>query len=302
MTGRLVETNRKGQSFELTLLLGPIDSGFQETPHLNQVIGLHPPRPRVRWAEMTRERRFGLDYREELTLRDGSPVRFRLVRPDDKALFVDGLSRMSAESRFRRFFSHRDRLSQDELVYLTEIDQERHFALAAGRPMPDGSEVGLGVARFVVFDAGIPDGRRYADAAIAVVDEAQGKGIGRMLFERLVAAAAERGVDVFRVDVLPQNEAMLGLIKRIFPAATSHLEGGVVQIDCPLPDLSEHVAGERPEGALYHMLKLAAEGAIKILRDTRSSLLKDITGAGDREEHDLAELIGLTDDDGPGPT
>jgi hypothetical protein len=115
-----------------------------------------------------------------------------------------------------------------------------------------------------------------------------------MLFERLVAAAEERGVRVFRVDVLTKNDAMLGLVKRLFPDATSRVEDGFVRIDCPLPDMSEHVPGERPDNALYRMLKLAAEGAIRILRGTfESRVLKD--------QSDLGELIGLTDDDGPAP-
>lgn len=265
-----------------------------------------------------KKRRYGLDYREEATLKDGSPVVFRLVRPEDKALIVEGLARMSSETRFRRFFSHRDRLSPSELAYLTEIDHERHFALAAGRPGRDGAdEIGLGVARFVVLDdapAGAdpaaPPSPRAAEAAIAVVDEAQGKGLGRMLFERLVAAAAEREIEVFRFDVLAENDTMLGLVKSLFPDATGRVEDGIMTIDCPIPDLSGQEPGARPEGALYHILKLAAQGAIRIFRGARESdspsfVLK--SGNGRRApdapdgERDLAALIGLTDEDGPGP-
>lgn len=255
-------------------------------------------------------RRFGPAYREESTLRDGSPVVFRLLRPDDKVLLVEGLGRMSPEARFKRFFSHRDRLSESELAYLTEIDQETHFALAAGRPTDQGSEIGLGVARFVVLNTpadAVDAAPRAAEAAIAVVDEAQGKGLGRMLFERLVSAAAERDVAVFRFDVLAENDTMLGLVKTLFPDATSQVEDGIMTIDCPIPDLSEHVPGNRPEGALYHFLKLAAGGAVRILRgvrgvDSPSFVLKSNNGNKPEERHKLVDLIGLTDEDGPGPT
>jgi len=266
-----------------------------------------------------KKRRYGPDYHEDATLKDGSRVVFRLVRPEDKALIVEGLTRMSPETRFRRFFSHRDRLSPSELAYLTELDQEQHFALAAGRPVDGGLEIGLGVARFVVLDgngaaAGVESpespGPRAAEAAIAVVDEAQGKGLGRMLFERLVAAAAEREIEIFRFDVLAENDTMLGLVKSLFPDATGRVEDGIMTIDCPIPDLSELEPGARPEGALYHILKLAAEGAIRIFRGAReansaSFVLKSGNGrrepAKDEDEHDLAELIGLTEEDGPGP-
>lgn len=245
-------------------------------------------------------RRFTSDYAERTTLRDGSPVLFRLVRPDDKQRMLDGLHRMSSESRFRRFFSHREHLSPRELAYLTELDQESHFAIAAGRPDPDG-EVGLGVARFVVLDTPSDDGVRAAEAAIAVVDDAQGKGLGRMLFERLVFAASERGVGVFRFDVLAENDNMLGLVKSMFPTASSHIDDGIMTIDCPIPDFSQHVPGERPEGQLYRILKLAAEGAVRILRGARDSDSVSSVLKGRQRDDDLAELIGLTDQDGPAP-
>lgn len=244
-------------------------------------------------------RRFTSDYAERTTLRDGSPVLFRLVRPDDKQRMLDGLHRMSSESRFRRFFSHRDHLSAGELAYLTELDQELHFALAAGRPEEDG-EVGLGVARFVVLDAPTEDGARAAEAAIAVVDDAQGKGLGRMLFERLVIAASERGVGVFRFDVLAENDTMLGLVQSMFPTASSHIDDGIMTIDCPIPDFSQHVPGDRPDGQLYRILKLAAEGAVRILRGARDADMSVVLKGRQRDD-DLTELIGLTDQDGPAP-
>lgn len=256
-------------------------------------------------------RRFTSDYREETTLRNGSPVLFRLIRPDDKELMLDGLARMSAESRFRRFFSHRDRLTETELAYLTELDHEKHFALAAGRPVIGiaglEGEIGLGVARFVVLPDPTGTAPRAAEAAIAVVDEAQGLGLGRMLFERLVMAAAERGIAVFRFDVLAENDSMLRLVKSLFPTASSHVEEGIMTIDCPIPDFSAHVPGDRPEGALYRMLKLAAAGAVRILRgareaDAMSGVLKSGAGHNGKEpHHSLVELIGLTDEDGPAP-
>lgn len=236
-------------------------------------------------------RRFTAEYREEARLKDGSTVHFRLVRPDDKPLLVDGLARMSPESRFRRFFSHRDRLSAGELAYLTELDHEHHFALAAGR-QEAGTEIGLGVARFVV----LPEQAGAAEAAIAVVDECQGKGLGRMLFERLVMAAAERDIAVFRFDVLAENDQMLALVKSLFPHATSHVDDGIMTIDCPIADVLP--IEDRHESALYRILKLAAEGAIRIFRSTRPNGLSPVLKGAD---DDLATFIGITDEDGPAP-
>jgi hypothetical protein len=48
---------------------------------------------------VTSRRRFSTSYREEAALRDGSVVAFRLLRPDDKQQLLQGLARMSPESR-----------------------------------------------------------------------------------------------------------------------------------------------------------------------------------------------------------
>jgi len=240
---------------------------------------------------MNSTRSIHAQYHEAVTLKDGTEVVFRLIRPDDKGMLARGLQRMSPESRFRRFFSHRDHLSDAELAYLTELDHERHLAIGVGY---EDDREGLGVARFIRLED-----PTIAEAAIAVVDDAQGKGLGRMLFERLVRAAAERGVRVFRFEVLAENDAMLGLIRGIFPEAKASVDDGIMTIDCPLPDLTEHVAGERPDGLLYRVMQLAAQGAIKILRMRPPvGLLKTLAP---HELDNLKDAIALTDGDGPAP-
>lgn len=245
--------------------------------------------------------KFDVAWAERSVLRDGTPVLFRLIRPEDKSLLSDGLHRMSPEIRFRRFFSHRDHLSAAELAYLTEIDHDRHFALGAGTdPGGDEPSRGLGVARFVRLEDPL-----VAEAAVAVIDEMQGKGLGGMLFERMVRAAAERGVKVFRFEVLAENDSMLGLIDKLFPGSTRHVEDGILSIDCPLPDLSTHVSGESMSGSLYAVLRHAAEGTLRVLRGMRtrppSSVLKGSdTPHEPATHHRLADLIGVKDDDVPG--
>lgn len=234
------------------------------------------------------ERKFGIEYLEHATLRDGTAVEIRLLRPEDKRLLVEGLRRLSPESRFFRFFSHRDRLSPRELAYLTELDHENHVAIGAKTIDADGNEIGLGVARFIRLEQ--PE---IAEAAITVADDAQGKGLGRLLFDKLVGAAHERGVKVFRFDVLAENAAMLKLIEALFPGSSGHIDDGVVTIDCPLPVHDEH-----PEGALYTVLRHAAEGALRLFRRLgRDNRLLKTRPADD----DFVGDVGVTNDDGPAP-
>jgi len=204
-------------------------------------------------------RHFTADYVERATLRDGTPIVLRLLAPEDRELLRRGFERLSSESRYARFLVPKPRLTDDELRYLCEIDQEAHFALGAIREDGDGrgNPVGLGIARFIRLPdrAGEPV---TAEAAIAVIDEVHNLGLGRLLFLRLVAAAAERGIERFRCEVLCSNTGMKGLIEQIAPEHSLDVSTGVMSIDFALPDVAPR-AEQPPAGALYRFFRAAAE-------------------------------------------
>lgn len=152
--------------------------------------------------------RFDDSYHEETVLEDGSAIVLKTIKPGDKQNLQDGVRRLSPESRFRRFFSGKSELTRRELAYFTEIDGENHFALACGHKLADGTLEGLAVARFVRRK----DCPEAAEPAIAVVDDWQGKGVGRLLLTRLATAALERGIVRFEAEVLADNEPMIGLL------------------------------------------------------------------------------------------
>ncbi len=203
---------------------------------------------------------FTLDYVERALLRDGTPVRLRLVAPEDKALLASGFDRLSAQSRYARFLTPKERLSADELRYLTEVDHEDHFALGAVREDGDGhgEPIGLGIARFIRLDP------TTAEAAIAVADEVHGQGLGKLLFLRLVAAAAERGITRFRLEVLASNAAMQELVRKISPDHTVSVGSGVCSIELGLPDVApaQPLVEAPPQGPLYRLFRLAASNAV----------------------------------------
>jgi hypothetical protein len=68
---------------------------------------------------------------ERVELRDGSAVILRPVRPEDRELFAEGFDRMSGESRYRRFMSHKKKLSERELDFFTHLDHDLHEAIGA---------------------------------------------------------------------------------------------------------------------------------------------------------------------------
>jgi len=212
---------------------------------------------------------FDAAYSEETALRDGTRVRLRLVRPEDKTLLVRGFERLSPHSRYLRFFTHKDTLSESELHYLTEVDQLTHFALGAVALDAHGDErEGLGVARFVC----LPDSREVAEPAVAVIDHAQGHGLGRLLFQRLVAAAAERGVHRFRAEVLADNQPMRNLLLENAPELAPQVVDQVMVVEWPLPETPPDQSAEAAprHSPIYRMLVAAAKGLFQ-WRPTQSS-------------------------------
>lgn len=196
-------------------------------------IGLLAVAGGVHARQARRRPRFRYDgrYREEIVLPDGTRVLLRLVRPGDKRLLAAGMKRLSSEGRYRRFHVPKHDLTRSELKYFTEMDTLNHFAIGALRR--GGGREGLGIARFVR----LPDKPDTAEIAIAVADEAQGRGLGRALLARLAEAARERGVRTFTCDVLATNKPFFRALSAVFPEQSRRQGGPYVTISVRLSDL-----------------------------------------------------------------
>lgn len=205
--------------------------------------------------------RFDAAWSEDVELGDGTRVRLRPLRPDDKDKIVEGIARLSPESQYLRFFTSKPRLTDSELRYLTEIDGIDHFAIGCALVTPAGSEgEGIAVARFVR----LPDEPEVAEPAIVVVDGMQGKGLGRILMQHLVDAARERGVKRFRSEFLAINKPMKELLGTLSPAAQFTAEGSLVVAEFPLDEPGALATVQR--WPIYEWLRLAAARAVEVRR------------------------------------
>ena len=182
-----------------------------------------------------------------MRLRDGSHVLVRQVRPDDKPLFVAGFERLSEESRYLRFMDYKKVLSVRDLEFFTELDHADHEAIGAIDPFTGD---GLAVARYMRF----AHDRFSAEAAVVVIDAWQGRGLGSVLFERLVARAREHGVERFVATLFTDNRAMLALFQRIGDVEVLSSQGQTVEIDIAL--------STEDERALRDTLRAAARGEV----------------------------------------
>jgi RimJ/RimL family protein N-acetyltransferase len=173
---------------------------------------------------------------EYVTLKDGSEVIVRQVRPEDKPLFVAGWGRLGEESRYKRFMGHKRRLTMDELVRFTEVDHVDHEAIGALDPR---TNEGLGVARYLR----LPQRPDVAEVAVAVVDAWQGRGLGGVLLRRLTARAAEHRIHKFTASLFVDNRAMLALFERLGEVRVIGGEGSILDIDIELPVHERHALG-----------------------------------------------------------
>jgi RimJ/RimL family protein N-acetyltransferase len=179
----------------------------------------------------------------ELTLRDGTTVLIRPIRAGDKDALEGGFARLSDQSRYSRFLAPMERLSPTMLAYLTEVDHRDHVALIA---FDRDSGNAVGVARYVRTDGS------SAEAAVTVVDEWQGRGLGTGLTSLLAERALEEGIDRFTAVLLAENDEMLALLESLGEVKITGREAGILNVDVPLEP-------ERPGAGkgLYALLRIA---------------------------------------------
>lgn len=164
----------------------------------------------------------GPPFHERHVLDDGTKVELRHIRPDDASELRRGFEHLSNVSRYRRFHGFIKELSPSMLRYLTTVDGKDHVAIVA-TTVPDarGASVGLGVARFIRDRA---DPTR-AEVALTVVDEAQHKGLGRILGVAIARAAHERGIVRFEGPILRDNAAIRNLLEEVGAELESTRDG-----------------------------------------------------------------------------
>jgi GNAT superfamily N-acetyltransferase len=174
--------------------------------------------------------RIDADYREEHVIEGGAKVTLRLIRPDDGEPLREGFLRLSPTSRYRRFLSGMSELSDDMVRYLTDVDGVNHVAIVATTDSLDlKTEIGLGVARVIR----LPGDPTVAEAAVTVSDDAQHKGIGRLLVRTVAEAAYERGVRTIRAEVLATNAPIRRLLDDAGAVVRSD-DGTTLVFDVPL--------------------------------------------------------------------
>jgi len=167
-------------------------------------------------------------YPEELerydTLRDGTEIFFRPVKPTDEEELSDMLYSLSAESVHTRYFTHTMTFPHRDVQRLTTIDYERDLAIVGVVPKPAGEQV-VAIAQYFLDEK-----TQMAEVAFVVQDEWQQKGMGTFLLDYITEVARQRGVKRFCAKVLPGNKPMLAIFQNSGYNVKTDFDGEVYSI------------------------------------------------------------------------
>lgn len=158
-------------------------------------------------------------------LPNGDTVLVRPARISDEDALRDLFYRLSDESTYRRFMSHKREHPHEEMLELVNLDYDHNMALIVSRVENDCEEI-IGMARYDVDPA-----TRMADVAFVIRDEQQNRGIGTLLMRRMIEIGKARGLAGFAADVLVQNKPMMAIIQKSGQTVHLDLRGNTYHVE-----------------------------------------------------------------------
>jgi GNAT superfamily N-acetyltransferase len=169
----------------------------------------------------------GPDFAQDLRLRDGTPVRLRAARGDDRQRLVEFFDHLEPRTIYTRFFGYRKTLTDTELGQLDANDfVARTILLATAGSGPDETVIGAGS---YVADAASGNPPQRAEVAFTVEEDYQGRGLASLLLRTLIGIARAHGLRELTAEVLAENAPMLAVFRRCGLPTTTRRSGGVVE-------------------------------------------------------------------------
>ena len=157
-------------------------------------------------------RPYPMQYVSDWTMRGGTAVTFRPIRPEDEPLMVRFHETLSDRSVYLRYFgslSLQRRVAHERLIRICFGDYDRELALVAEIKGPAGPQI-VGVGRINRMH-----GTNEAEVAVLVADDYQKRGLGEELLRRAIHAGREEGIRALSAEMMSDNLAMQVITKRL---------------------------------------------------------------------------------------
>jgi RimJ/RimL family protein N-acetyltransferase len=166
-------------------------------------------------------------YTATEALRNGQEICIRAGRPDDTDRIIEAFHKLDPESIYLRFFGPKKELSEADIRRFREIDFDSRVVLLA-TVTKDGDETVIASGTYARESA------TRAEIAFIVEEDYHRLGISGRLIKHLATIATAAGITTFTAEVLPQNNAMLGVFSRCGYPMKSHTADGTVHISLDL--------------------------------------------------------------------
>ncbi len=154
-------------------------------------------------------RPFPAEFVETVTLRDGQPILLRPILPEDEPIHAQFINSVSKEDLYNRFFSDVGEFNHEALANLTQIDYDREMAFVAVAFDDNGPSI-IGVSRALIT----PD-NSDAEFAILVRSDLKGKGLGKVLMQKIISYCQAKGTKQISGMTMPTNRGMLSLAQSL---------------------------------------------------------------------------------------
>ncbi len=173
-----------------------------------------------------------VDYPEELehysTLRDGTEIFFRPIKPTDEPSLAEMLYSLSEQSVKTRYMAGTMAFPHSDVQQLANIDYRKDLAIVGVVPGVSGEEI-VAIAQYFLD----PE-EQAAEVAFLVQDEWQSKGMGTFLLDYITQIAKIRGVKRFYAKVLPNNKPMLAVFYNSGYKVNTEFDGEIYNISYDL--------------------------------------------------------------------
>ncbi|MEM2557231.1 MAG: GNAT family N-acetyltransferase [Candidatus Bathyarchaeia archaeon] len=171
------------------------------------------------------------DLKRHVTLKDGSKVLLRPIKPSDATLKQHFFYALSKESVKRRYLGSLSFMPLRRIWPYVVVDYNNEMSVV-GTITEDGSEVIVAMGSY----SRIPN-TDMAEVSLVVRDDWQNKGLGTALFNYLAEVAKSRGIRRFTAWVLIENTRMMHIFKKSGYPLRYRVEGNLyyVEIDLKKP-------------------------------------------------------------------
>jgi GNAT superfamily N-acetyltransferase len=149
-------------------------------------------------------------YVIETSLKDGTEVCLRTIRPSDEERLRDGIRALSDQSRYLRFFSAFREPPPDIVRKLVAVDGHDHIGWGAIRTDLD-EPLAIGAAHAIRSNEDPAKG----ELAVALLDDYHRLGLARMLIALVLSDCIEEDILTLEMDVIAENSAASGLVRAL---------------------------------------------------------------------------------------